>query len=45
MCGMIHQRTSATYLDEVLSLGFGDQRLQLGRCEGVDQSGLGDDEK
>lgn len=35
----------ASYLDEVLALGLGDERLQLGGGEGVDQSGLGDDEQ
>lgn len=34
-----------SYLDEVLALGFGDQRLELGSGEGVDKSGLGDDEQ
>lgn len=33
------------YLNEVLSLGLGDKRLKLGGCEGVDETGLGDDEK
>ena len=34
-----------TYLDQVLALGLGDKRLQLGGGEGVDEAGLGDDEK
>ena len=34
-----------TRLDEVLSLGLGDERLQLRRGECVDKAGLGDDEK
>lgn len=33
------------YLDEVLALGLGDQRLELGGGEGVDQPRLGDDEQ
>jgi hypothetical protein len=32
-----------TYLDQVLALWLGDQRLQLGGSEGVDQAGLRDD--
>lgn len=40
-----HWRRAATYLDEVLALGLGDERLQLGRGEGVDQTRLGHDEK
>lgn len=32
-------------LNQVLSLGLGDQRLKLGRSEGVDQSSLGNDEQ
>jgi hypothetical protein len=35
----------APYLDEVLALGLGDQRLELGGGEGVDQPRLGDDEQ
>lgn len=30
------------YLDQVLALGLGDERLQLGCGEGVDQASLGD---
>ena len=37
-------RVSA-HLDQVLALGLGDERLELGSSEGVDQSGLGNDEK
>lgn len=33
------------YLDEVLAFGFGDERLEFGCCEGVDESGLGDDQQ
>jgi hypothetical protein len=33
------------HLDEVLALGLGDERLQLGRRERVDEARLGDDEK
>ena len=32
------------YLNEVLALGLCDERLQLGRGEGVDQARFGDDE-
>lgn len=32
-------------LDEVLSFWLSDQRLELGRCERVDETGLGDDEE
>ena len=32
-------------LDEVLALGLGDERLELGGGEGVDEAGLGDDEE
>lgn len=35
----------APYLDQVLALGLGDQRLELGGREGVDQTGLRDDEE
>jgi hypothetical protein len=33
-------RRVAAYLDEVLALGLGHQRLQLRRREGVDQAGF-----
>jgi hypothetical protein len=33
------------YLDQVLALGLGDQRLELGSGEGVDETSLGDDEQ
>lgn len=33
------------YLDQVLTLGLGHQRLQLGSGEGVDETSLGDDEQ
>lgn len=36
---------AGTYLDEVLALGFCDQGLEFGCCEGVDESCLGDDEE
>ena len=32
-------------LDEVLALRLGDERLQFGGCESVDQAGFRDDEK
>lgn len=32
-------------LDEVLSLRLGDERLQFGGCESIDQAGFRDDEK
>lgn len=35
---------SSSYLNQVLSLGLGYERLQLGSCEGVDQTGLGNNE-
>lgn len=34
-----------THLDQVLALWLGDQRLELGRGEGVDQSRLGDNQE
>jgi len=34
-----------THLDEVFAFGLGDERLQLGRCEGVDETGFRDDEQ
>lgn len=34
-----------TCLDEVLALRLGDQGLELGGGEGVDEAGLGHDEK
>jgi hypothetical protein len=36
---------TSTYLNEVLALGLGDERLQLGGSEGVDKTGLGDDQQ
>jgi hypothetical protein len=35
----------AAYLDEVLALGLGDEWLQLGCGESVDETRLGDDEQ
>jgi hypothetical protein len=35
----------AAYLDEVLALGLSDEGLQLRCREGVDQTGLRDDEQ
>ena len=35
----------APYLDQILALSLGDQRLELGGREGVDQPRLGDDEE
>lgn len=34
-----------TYLDQVLALSLSDERLKLGRGEGVDKTGLGHDEQ
>jgi len=34
-----------TYLDEVLAFRLGDERLELGGGEGVDEAGLGHDEE
>ena len=34
----------SSYLNQVLALGLGYERLQLGSCEGVDQTSLGDNE-
>lgn len=34
-----------THLNEILTLGLGDERLQLWSGEGVDQTRLGDDEQ
>ncbi len=34
-----------TYLNQVLAFSFGNQRLELWRCEGVDESSFGNDEK
>lgn len=33
-------QSGAAYLDQILALWLGDERLQLGRGEGVDQSRL-----
>ena len=33
------------YLDQVLAFRLGDERLKLGRCEGVDQSSLRNNEE
>jgi hypothetical protein len=33
------------YLNEVLALGFSDQRLKFGSSEGVDETRLGDDKQ
>lgn len=38
-------RAVCAYLDEVLALSLGDQGLELGGGEGVDQTGLRDDEQ
>jgi hypothetical protein len=35
----------APYLDQILPLGLGHERLELGGGEGVDQTRLGDDEE
>lgn len=37
--------TLSSYLNEVLALGLRDERLELGSGEGVDETGLGHDEK
>jgi len=42
---MRQQERGAAYLDEVLALGLGHQRLQLGCGEGVDEARLGHDEQ
>lgn len=39
-CNSVH-----AYLDQVLALGLGDQRLKFGRCESVDQAGLRHDQQ
>jgi hypothetical protein len=36
---------ASTYLNEVLTLGLGDKRLELGGGEGIDETGLGDNEQ
>lgn len=33
------------HLDQILALGFGDQGLELGSGEGVDESGFRDDKQ
>ena len=38
-------RQVATYLNEVLALGLGDKRLELGSGEGVHKASLGDDQE
>lgn len=38
-------RHATTYLDEVLALGLGDQRLQLRGSKGIDETRLGDDQQ
>lgn len=35
----------STYLNEVLALGFGDERLELGCGEGVNETGFRDDQE
>jgi hypothetical protein len=39
------QCRGAAYLDKILALGLGHQRLQLGCGEGVDEARLGHDEE
>jgi len=34
-----------SYLYEILSFCFGDQWLEFGCCEGINQTGLGDDKQ
>lgn len=34
-----------SYLNEILALRLGDERLELGGGEGVNQAGLGDDQQ
>ena len=34
-----------TCLDEILALGLGDEGLELGSGEGIDETGLGDDKE
>lgn len=36
---------TTTHLDQVLSFGFGDERLELRRSESVDETRLRDDEQ
>jgi hypothetical protein len=33
------------YLDQILPLGLGDQRLKLGCCKCIDKTGLGNDQQ
>lgn len=35
----------SAYLDQILALSLGDQRLEFGRCESVDKAGLRHDEQ
>lgn len=39
------QSSLAAYLNQILALGLGDERLELGCCEGVNQTSLGNDEE
>lgn len=43
--GHVSWRGVQACLDEVFALGLGDEGLQLGGGEGVDEAGLGDDEQ
>ena len=36
---------TGAYLNQVLPLGFGDERLELRSCEGIDETGFRNDEK
>lgn len=44
-CDRAIRHQEATYLNQVLALSLGDQRLQLGSGESVDEAGLGDDQQ
>lgn len=43
-CDANQKAPLSPYLNQVLSLGLGDERLQLGSREGVDQAGFGNNE-
>jgi hypothetical protein len=37
--------TRVAYLDQILALGLGNKRLELGSGEGINEARLGDDQK
>jgi len=43
--GYLAGRRIKASLDEVLAFGLRHPRLELGRSKGIDETGLGDDEK